>query len=342
MANTVANSRLAQPAHDRHRILVCLDRSPFSEVCVPYAVSLAETFESAITLVYVMQGPQDHSAPHASDALGWEISRQEARGYLEQIEKDVAKASGQPVDVRLEQGRPAERIADLAHELSANLTVFGSRGEGAGPARNLGSTAQQVLAQVRTSVFIVHASSTAPTEPTSTRILVPLDGSLRAESVLPTAARLASAHGGEILLVHVVEEPLPTALLTAAEDIALAQELAGRLVSGANEYLERLRIQLSHEVPSVRKLVVRHANEYQCLLELSQKERTDLIVLSAHGSACDSARSFGSVTTYLLTHSMAPLLVVQDIAERDLRRGPDVDASLGVPSLRASYAPGNP
>ncbi len=60
-------------------------------------------------------------------------------------------------------------------------------------------------------------------------------------------------------------------------------------------------------------------------MKISQREDTNLIVLSAHGSACDSARSFGSVTTYLFTHSTVPLLVLQDLPGRDGHRANGVD-----------------
>jgi nucleotide-binding universal stress UspA family protein len=134
--------------HGRH-ILVCLDRSRPSEVCVPHAVALARTLGSAVTLVHVMQSRREHAGPQAADALGWEISRKEAQGYVERLEREVSAALGRPVAARLEQGRPAERIVDLAHELGADLTVLGSRGEGGGSALTLGSTVQQVLALAR-------------------------------------------------------------------------------------------------------------------------------------------------------------------------------------------------
>ena len=336
MATDISSSRV--PLHGR-RILVCLDRSTFSEVCVPHAVSLAKTFGSAITLAHVMEPHRERSGPSASDALGWEISRQEVRAYLERFEKQVSQALGQTVDIRLEQGRPAERIVDLAREIAAEITVLGSRGGGGAPASSLGSTAQQVLTLASSSVFIAHSSSVASTVVTPKRILIPLDGSVRTESVLPAAVRIANAHGAELLLVHVVREPLPTALLPAPEDMALARTLTERLESGARRYLAQLQGQLAHERTSVRTLVVRHANERQCLVEISQNQHADLIVVSAHGSACDSARSFGSVTTYLLTHSTVPVLVLQDLPGREGPPAHEVDGVHLTPPLRASYAP---
>ena len=319
------------------RILVCLDRSPFSEMCVPYAILLAKAFGSQVTLAYVLQ-PQHEQA---NDPLGWEISMQEARRYLERLQKQVSEDLAQAVDIRLEQGRPAERIVALARETGADLTVLGSRGESGAPAKKLGSTVLEILAEARSSLFIVHPSAIADTVVALKRILVPLDGSVRTESVLPAVARLAGAHGAEVLLVHIVQEPLASALLSAAEDIDLARTLAARFETTAKKYLELLAQQMAREVSSVRTLVVRHGNAHQCLLEISRKEQSDLIVLSAHGSACDSSLSFGGVTAYLLTQSAVPVLVLQDLAARDLHRALDDDAQLAPPSPRISDAAEN-
>lgn len=345
MATAVARPPLPETRFHGRRIVVCLDRSASSEACLPHAVSLARTFGSALSLVHVMQPEREQTGALAYDALGWEISRQEASGYLERLQAEVGRALEQPVEMRLEQGLPAERIVDLTREIGAGLIVIGSRGDGGAPVWNLGSTAQRVLALAPSSVFVAPPSSSGPTSMarpavSPRRILVPLDGSLRTESVLPAAVRIANAHGAELLLVHVVQEPLPTALLDAPEDMELARELAARLERGARRYLARLEQQLAHEITKVHTLVVRHASERQCLLGVSQRERADLIVLSAHGSACDSARSFGSVTAYLLTHSMLPLLVLQDVPEREQQVARDGEAAtLPPPSPRVSHPP---
>ena len=337
MTAAASSSPTANPSPRAHRILVCLDGTTFSEVCLPYAISIATAFGGEITLFHVMQPRNGHGGPKkTTDALGWEISRQEARAYLERHQQATAEALGRPVEVRLEQGHPAERIVGIAGELGVDLTMLGSRGEGGVTAWKLGATVQHVLAVTRGSVFVVH-SSAAPSVVVPKRILVPLDGSLRTESVLPTAARIACAYHAELVLVHVVQEPVASSVLRTGEDLELATELAGRLESNAQQYLDTLRDRLAHQVPAVRTLVVRHANERQCLLELSQREHVGLVVLSAHGVACDPARSFGSVTMHLLAHSVAPLLVLQDLATEQAR--PDALTERLAPSLRASYPP---
>ena len=326
---------LLETKSPRHRLLVCLSRATSSDVCVPYAVSLARTLGSTVTLLHVMKSRAEKAGLKSNDALGWEISRQEALVYLGRIEKEVSQALGQPVNVRIEQGRPAERIVDVAQEIGAHLTVLGSHNDETALAWNLGSTAHQVLAQVGGSVFVVHSSASSPGM-NPRRILIPLDGSLRTESVLPSAMRIASEHGAELLLVHVVQEPTATAFLSA-ENLELAQRLAVHRESGARKYLERLQQQLVREGASVRVLVARQPNEYQGLLEIVRTEQAELIVLSAHGSACDPARSFGSVTSYLLAYAQVPLLVLQDLPGLGLGRGQDADAKLPPLLLRASH-----
>ncbi len=321
----------------RH-ILVCLDRSTWSEACLPHAVSLARVFGSAITLLYVMQPLHEHSGAHITDPLGWEVARREASAYLEALARTAREAWGLSVDCRIEQGRPAERIIAIAQEIGAELTVIGSHGESGLAAWNLGSTAQQILAVSRGSVLLAHAASPAPRVVTPTRILVPLDGSPRTESVLPTAVRIAAAHGAEVLLVHVVAEPLQTAVLHAG-DLDVARDLAARLESRAKRYLEHLRERLPRET-RVRTLVARHVDERQSLLEISQQEQIDLVVLSAHGSVCNPSRPFGSVTHHLLAHSTIPLLVLQDLPEAELERVGEDEEARSAPALRASYPPG--
>jgi nucleotide-binding universal stress UspA family protein len=320
------------------RVLVCLDRSACSEACLPHAVSLARVFDSTVTLLHVMQPVWEHSGARITDPLGWEVSRREASAYLERLAGELGEAWKLRVDCRVEQGRPAERITAIARQIGADLTVIASHGEGGLAAWSLGSTAQQVLAVSRGSVLVVRAASPAPSVVTPHHILVPLDGSLRTESVLPTAARIADAHGADLLLVHVVVEPLQTAMLHAG-DLEIARDLATRLESRAKRYLEHVRGRLPRDT-KVRTLVTRHVDERQSLLEISSQEQVDLVVLSAHGSVCNPARPFGSVTHHLLAHSTVPLLVLQDLSEPGLERiGEEADEQ-SAPPLRASYPPG--
>lgn len=195
----------ADPIKRGHHTLVCVDRSPHSQTSLPFVFAIAHTFGSSVTLLHVLPQPAPDRVGRASDVVDWEIARREAGVELARLQQETTLGIGQPVQVRLEQGRPAERIVDLVRELAADLIVLLTQREDGATAYRLGSTVQGVLGLARCFVFIVDASTVAR-EAAPRRLLVPLDGSVRTESVLPTAARIASASGGELLLVHVVQE----------------------------------------------------------------------------------------------------------------------------------------
>ena len=334
-ALSLVKCALPRDEHAVRRILVCLDHSSFSEACVRHAVAISKSLGGTITLLHVMQPPHER-AGQAMDVLDWEISRQEAGAFLRRLEHEATKAAGQHVETRLEQGHPAERITAVARELDADVMILGSQGERGVAPWNLGSTVLQVLAVAHGSVLVVRPSTAATDVVCPKRILVPLDGSVRAESVLPTVVRIASMHGAELLLALVIQEPIVTGVLCSPEDLAAARELATRLEISGKRYLEELHGQLKREGASARTRVLRSADERQSLLELCQSEQSDLIVLSAHGSNCNPAVVCGSVTVSLLTHSAVPLLVVQDLRDTELR-GQETDRR--APPLRASCPP---
>lgn len=306
----------------RH-ILVCLDRSPRSEACLPHAVAMARVFDARMTLLHVMQPAHAATQLRAPDPLGWEIARREAQAYLDGLREQTADL-GPATEALLAQGDPAARIVSAAVEVGADLTVLGSHGEGGHVGGPLGSTVLQVLAVTRGSVFVARGAPGAKAEATPKRILVPLDGSTRTECVLPAAARIAQTHGGELVLVHVVSEPVPSTILAAGNDLELARELARRLESGAERYLGVIAGQLAAEGLAVRSVVLREVDERQALLELSEREHADLIVVAAHGATCNPARSFGTVASYLLSHGPTELLVIQDLREPERETSADV------------------
>ena len=320
----------------RHQILACLDLSPFTDVCFSYAISLARALQSDLTLLHVMQPRQVHAGPY-TDALDWEIARQQARTHLEQLEEEAAQALGRSIDVRLEQGHPAERIVEVKREIHADLTVLASHGASGVTAWGLGSTVYQVLAILRGSVFIAHADSETPSATSPKRIIVPLDGSQRTECVLPTATRIARARGAELILVHVIREQIPTSVLHATEDLELARELASHLEVSAKSYLGELRAGLERDGCVVRTVVVRNANQRRAIIEIAKHEHADLIVVAAHGADCDEDLIHGSVTEYLLAHSKVPVLMLQDRPEAEMH-GIDFGKVI-APPLRSSYPP---
>src|SRR5690606_11819347 len=143
--------------------------------------------------------------------LDWHLRKAEARAYLQQISQAWAEAGVKAAPILIE-GPPAERIIEFANQDHTDLIVLSSHGRSGLSEWNVSSTALKVILRAGRSVMIIRAYQADDTWATSepadySRILVPLDGSRRAEGVLPFATRLASRHSAELLLAHVVPQP---------------------------------------------------------------------------------------------------------------------------------------
>ena len=158
---------------------------------------------------------------------------------------------------------------------------------------------------------------------------------MRGESVLPTLLHLARADDAEVVIAHAVADPIRTEVLSTPDDVALARELADHVAARADAYLERIRSQLAASGVRARTVVCRAADYREGIIALVAAERVDLVVVSAHGSVCNPRRRFGSVTSYLIAHSTAPVLVIQDLPDSARRT---VTATRLRPPSRSSDA----
>ncbi len=162
--------------------------------------------------------------------------------------------------------------------------------------------------------MVVRAYQPAPPELADLRyrrLLVPLDGSQRAECVLPQAATLARAHQAQIMLTYIVRRPeMPRRTPPTPKDIGLADQVVERNRTEAIEYLEQCKSRLPGEVQT-RVLVSEHI--FSTLHELADQEKIDLVFLSAHGYSGQTRWLYGSLVISFIVYGATPLLIVQDI-----------------------------
>ena len=289
---------LSRDAHAIRRILVCVDRSPFSEGCLMHAIAVAAGLGSAITLLHVMEAPHERYGSHTADVVDWEISRQEADARLEQLCGRGSRPGYDRLGSRLEQGHPAERITAVARELDADLTVLAGHGERGLSAWSLGSTVQQVLSMTHGSVLIARS----PRGPAPRRLAQAhprparrLAANRERACRLPRGSRARTAPS----CCSCSSCPSPSPRRCCAQGtLELARELASRLERRGREYLERVREQLARDGAPVRTVVLRSNDERRALLDLSEREAATSSSSRRTGSTCIPASTFGSVTTY--------------------------------------------
>lgn len=140
------------------------------------------------------------------------------------------------------------------------------------------------------------------------RIMVPLDGSERAERGLAMAARLARATGSELLLVRVVSIP-PIRFVPYGEPAQIALALIANAREAADEYLKRIeKSPLVEGITVEARAIEGHVTGD--LLEAARIEHCDLIVLTTHGYSGFNHMRLGRVAQHVARHSVVPVLVL--------------------------------
>jgi nucleotide-binding universal stress UspA family protein len=297
-----------------HRILVGLDGSPLAERALPHAAVLAEALGAELVLMRVLEDDAKSGAP--IDPVAWRLRRSEAAAYLRRVAAQVADGVT-TVKTELEEGNAAEQIVDFARARDVDLVVIGSHGEGGTTQFGLCSTAQKVIAEVRRSVLLVQCGcgreDASPEPARYRRMIVPVDGSRRAEWAVCLAATLAYKLAAEILLVCVV--PVPATPVQPPLD-AETQDLVDRLVERgrrwAEDYVEGLRNRLVTSDLEVRTLVLVSPRVDQCLYQILEQHDASLVVASAHGASGEADWPYGSIASKLLTQRAVPVLMLQD------------------------------
>lgn len=146
------------------------------------------------------------------------------------------------------------------------------------------------------------------------RIVVPLDESQLAEQALPVAAHIARMSGGSILLVHIVQ-PMKDYSYYPGSTPLLASEIVTSDYERAETYLKEMArskvVQGIHVTTEVMSHDVAHG-----ILEVSQKNEADVIVLSSHGYTGVKRWIMGSVAQKIVHHSPVPVLVLRPEASR--------------------------
>lgn len=145
------------------------------------------------------------------------------------------------------------------------------------------------------------------------RILVPLDGSRRAEQAIPVSARLARASGGTLILVRAVFTPQEMIPYTGAGVIMpeTAQTIVDVTIDEAKDYLRR--VTASNVLANVKvESEAIWGEAASTILSVVETQAVDLIVLCSHGYSGLTRWVMGSVAEKVSHHSPVPILMLRE------------------------------
>jgi nucleotide-binding universal stress UspA family protein len=234
----------------------------------------------------------------------------EASEYLGQVAGRLTR-SGLAVRTDVRRGPAAEAIVDYAEQMDIQQIVMATHGYSGVSRWRHGSVAERVLQSAGVPVLMICAKGgeAMAQEPMACqRILVPLDGSERAEQVLLPAASVARALHAEIVLFRV---PIAHISGTYASDWYVPLE--GTLESAnqiAEGYLSRVADDLQAQGVRVAT-ATRMGGVADAILEYAEANQIDLIAMCTHGRTGLARWALGSVADRVLRGRSTPLLLVR-------------------------------
>lgn len=305
-------------------ILVPLDGSELAERTLGTAAELAARLSASLVLVTVLDKaeagkPGTASPASAGSARPREPSAQpgesadvSARRYLEDRARQLTAQRQVRSVVRF--GDPASSIVETATAESADMIAMTTRGR-SGLARGLlGSVTDRVIQVSQLPVLVMRPETAAPhgqaARPFS-NVVVPLDGSERAEMALPLAVEIARAYGARLDLVRVVS------LLQVGYAADLYVPATGydpysreELEKDAAEYLERVATAERRDGLTV-ECHASYGNPRAQVAEIVSGMPDSLIALTTRGHTGATRWVLGSTADGLIRTAPVPTLVVR-------------------------------
>lgn len=147
------------------------------------------------------------------------------------------------------------------------------------------------------------------------RLLVPLDGSRRAEHAIALAARLARASQGSLTFVRVVLPPHEIGTLAAEweHSVIVKPGTYEKHLAEAEGYLAQVIETYASDLQGIKiELDVETGAAAPAILSAARLEASDLIVLCSHGETGLARWMLGSVAWQTMRQSAVPVLVLNE------------------------------
>ena len=141
-----------------------------------------------------------------------------------------------------------------------------------------------------------------------TTILVPLDGSKRSEAILPHVEQLGRHYKAKTIFLQVVPfRTFPGGEPGAGDLFLRAFEQDSR---AAESYLSVLEASFREKGIKAKKYIAQ-GPVVETIIDVAEKEKTDLIAIASHGRTGLSRVFYGSVASGLLHSIDRPLLLIR-------------------------------
>ncbi|MBM4185310.1 MAG: universal stress protein [Gemmatimonadetes bacterium] len=301
-------------------LMVPLDGSDFSEHSLPLASRLARSGGGAVHLAHVHTPYEPDQLlfttpfqfEHANVAEYDALRRDKEEDYMSGLAARLT-GEGTVADAKVLDGtQVADALLEYADRVGSEMIVITSHGRSGARRLWLGSVTDQIIQRATLPTLVLHPPddvAMADSFPAVRHILVALDGSKLAESVLGPVSELARMTGARVTLVRV--EPSTHAPKAVVGESARQPTDVG--VDAAARYLEDAAGALRLEGVTVGIHVAWATSPATAIAEVASQLGADFLALATHGYSGLKRAMLGSVADKLLRSTTLPVLVVRPL-----------------------------
>ena len=293
-------------------ILVPLDGSPLAEHALPFALSIAAKTGATVhvALVHVPDAYGEYAPPHSND-LDLEAKARE-QAYLNALRGRLASAFKGAVQVHHLEGIVQETLVEEITERKVDLVVMNAHGWGYTSRALLGSVSDYLMRHLDIPLLLMHSEvpMTELNRPISfRRILVPLDGSDLAETVLGPAQMLGELWKAEFRLVRAVSPPHHYLGSIGEDPHGPHQGIVDKTMHRLGGELEKVALEMRRKSPVVETHVRVNRKVAAAILDEATTAGCDLIAISTHARGGLPRLLLGSVADKVVRGAHTPVLV---------------------------------
>jgi nucleotide-binding universal stress UspA family protein len=294
------------------KILVPLDTSALAEQALTTAAEIAKSLSAELRLAIVHQPAPLAGYPDAP----WNAARTSMESaYLDGKAQELREQFGIRVVVEQLRGDIAPSLIALVLSRGIDLVVMTTHGR-TGLSRSwLGSIADEIMRSVDIPVLMLRPEAESggkkSSPPSFRRVMIPVDGSSRAECIIDAAVAVAGLDATYVLARAVPPVPAISAFADPyATTVRVADPVAtDALAEEADAYVGRISTLLaSTGVRSVEHSVVVADSIAARIVSEAKGFDVDLVALGSHGRGT-SRFVFGSVADEVLRATRLPILV---------------------------------
>ena len=140
-------------------------------------------------------------------------------------------------------------------------------------------------------------------------ILVPLDGSKRAEKILPHAKDLAKRYQSEVVFLKVEEAPVMLGWDEVIDQDKARSESETRRKQIESYLMEQKKDFQKEGIDTQTR--IEYGSVVKSILNTADETDSDLIALASHGLSAPPRMSYGSVAAGLLQYIDRPIFIIR-------------------------------